>query len=460
MLTLALNNLTGFIPESLSQLSNLKILSLNDNQLSGVVPESLKDIYLKTNVVFWDNCLSLPPPSFVKLLSFYPQNSDCPPPVSTSSFTPTPTPTSAIISDLNNGTTLLLDNVSSNGGNEIMTLKNAISRSSNPTEILSLPSPVVSSTARPTTSSTLSMTGQPDSSLSNGLSLQQTWIIAVGVVIPVCICLVLFVFLLDKRRRQKAIHENITQLPQRRDTHIDESDVFQSEYDLIQSQPSAKLSPITISHVTHQGSYGNHTITTKTDSPTKTTLLSPTPWPPTSKNDRQTMKHESELIPTEVEGTIIKSSFEDSNVDNVEVPLPAIPPPFLTLKGLPASSGTVRIVARGDGDVTSTDFELPEMETRNIFDRFGPCLNWTCEPVIKWAVEMGFDSSVISALRENNVDGTVLTSFTRDPFILKRDLGIDNFVTRANIIRCVGLLQHGELERERQDEMILPPTYQ
>ncbi|KAJ3292302.1 hypothetical protein HDU76_007180, partial [Blyttiomyces sp. JEL0837] len=71
--------------------------------------------------------------------------------------------------------------------------------------------------------------------------------------------------------------------------------------------------------------------------------------------------------------------------------------------------------------------------------QWGPYLNWSREQVTVWAKEKMFDEIVLGAFNRYEVDGTILHSLDREG--LKSDLGIADIKIRAQILKSIELLK-------------------
>ncbi|KAJ3314347.1 hypothetical protein HDU76_002432 [Blyttiomyces sp. JEL0837] len=77
----------------------------------------------------------------------------------------------------------------------------------------------------------------------------------------------------------------------------------------------------------------------------------------------------------------------------------------------------------------------------NLVRQFGVPILWGHQQVMEWVRLKAFDDNVVRIFKEHAVDGSILHSFTKDPTVLKEDLGITNYVVRAKIIQSIEIMQ-------------------
>ncbi|KAJ3299856.1 hypothetical protein HDU76_006208 [Blyttiomyces sp. JEL0837] len=59
---------------------------------------------------------------------------------------------------------------------------------------------------------------------------------------------------------------------------------------------------------------------------------------------------------------------------------------------------------------------------------------------MEWVRQKAFGDEIAGVFEDHAVDGSILNSFVRDASILKEDLGITNYVTRAKIIQSIEIM--------------------
>ncbi|KAJ3311819.1 hypothetical protein HDU76_003024 [Blyttiomyces sp. JEL0837] len=90
--------------------------------------------------------------------------------------------------------------------------------------------------------------------------------------------------------------------------------------------------------------------------------------------------------------------------------------------------------------VTITERTRDSIES-NLVREFGLPSLWDHGQVMEWVRQKSFEDDVVKSFEEHAVDGSILPSFVTNPNILKEEYGISNFITRAKIIQSIEITQ-------------------
>ncbi|KAJ3327416.1 hypothetical protein HDU76_011839, partial [Blyttiomyces sp. JEL0837] len=304
-------------------------------------------------------------------------------------------------------------------------------------------------TSQPTPSTSLNSLPSADSSIHPSTSSPVIVpAIVAATVIPSCVC-VLGVFWFLRRRRQYASKKNLDNVQM--DAHKDRSESFVEEGDETHPEP--------------------------------VTLVLPIPWPPQPGEFADVIKYNDPMRNTE-EDVLTSNGVTDGLFDEMVIGVTSTSEEkegsmaaYFNTNHDNQDSGSVlesessfnngqeQVQSQSDSNVrqlSNLDLGYPKVEARCL-QKFGSCLSWSKAQVLEWAFAKGLDKTVIALFAQFNVDGTVLYSFTRDAFVLKEDMGIDNVLILAEILQSVETLQWVEAEMVRalaHHDNALPPSYE
>ncbi|KAJ3304156.1 hypothetical protein HDU76_005244, partial [Blyttiomyces sp. JEL0837] len=377
-LSLSSNQLTGSIPPSLGNLIKLQLLLLSMNHLNGTVPDSLSKLTgLQYAIDVTRNCLTGPPPASITNIKFDPQSDNC-------------------------------------GASTSATVSSTATKTG-------------STSTTPTTSSSTT----PTSTGSNSNSTIP--IIAgatVGVVVILGLVAVLVVFWRRRSRSQgdlKKLQPATVVLPPTSEKSHEQIAILYPASSVQQTIPTPQqpqMPPSPISTPTYES----------------TQLQQPLPAAGSinEKYRNSALFASYDQRPLSALYPAAASSVQDRGPEYVKAPLAKEDGYLLRQASSTSSSGS----GSGPSGLAVSSLAI---EARDI-SQFGWLLLWNHDQVMEWAREKNFDRDVIELFERHSVDGSLLNAFVKDPNVLKDDLGVTNFVTRAKITQAIELLQRTEAE--------------
>ncbi|KAJ3299855.1 hypothetical protein HDU76_006207 [Blyttiomyces sp. JEL0837] len=458
-LYLSFNQFTGNITDSLGKLSNLVNLGLSSNQLSGSIPETLSNLrnlqklYLQSNFLTGSiptslvtlpnlqllnvtyNCLTGPPANNIQTFNFDPQSVSCQP----SNVPPSTSPQQS----------------------NIVTTPTSKQNNTQPT-------------------------GSADQ--NSGSKLPIIAGAAGGGFVVICI-LIVFGFL-SWRRRQR---QRDMDLKKSRDGDNPSEPFSPSSYAaMLKSTTGSNHSPVEdgFSNLKPQSSHFVDDVSSKRPfvSPTNTTqTFTSQPEPPQRGGSLSAKYWEAAGFttpPSSTQSTISspprrvgtsnmnqETSYNAEDTYNSNKKIDKSTLFGGVVGGMMKEYGTsddVKMGVPSDGQVGESVTERNVVE-RMLVRRFGLPVMWDHKQVMEWVKLKAFGSDVVKIFEDYKVDGGIVNSFVKDPNILKEDMGISNFVTRAKITQSVEIMQleAGMLQTSlpgttswSRDSEILPPAYE